>query len=95
MEKTPVTRLELEAHVAAVQAIVSDGIVISAMKGRKYVRIVSTSFGSRSVHHFVRLSDGAILKSASWKAPAKHSRGNIRREDLTTSLGDYGAYYLR
>jgi len=49
--------------------------------GRKNARIVQTPIcngvplgGSRSVFCFVRLEDGAILKAASWSAPAKGVR---------------------
>jgi len=46
--------------------------------GRKYARIVqadpASSYAQRSVYCFVRIEDGAILKSASWKSPAKGVR---------------------
>lgn len=40
--------------------------------GPKYVRIVradAIGSGQRSVHCFVRIADGAVLKAAGWKAP--------------------------
>lgn len=43
--------------------------VFSVEKGPKYARIVRADSGSGSVHCFVRLADGAILKAAGWKAP--------------------------
>lgn len=53
----------------------------SAEMGRVNARIVMTPVyngvpfkSSRSVYCFIRLADGAILKSASWKAPAKGVR---------------------
>lgn len=45
--------------------------------GSKYLRIVCTSGGSRSVHCFVRKEDGAVLKAASFRIPAKGERANI------------------
>jgi hypothetical protein len=55
--------------------------------GNKYVKIISESTGfgqSRHSHSYVVIGDqgkfkhGDILKSASWKAPAKNfSRGNV------------------
>lgn len=54
--------------------------------GTKYVKIISQSMrnSSRSSHSYVVIGDqgkfkhGDILKSASWKAPAKNfSRGNV------------------
>lgn len=53
--------------------------------GRKFVRIVMTTHtdattGKRrgaTVHAFVDLTTGDLLKAAGWKAPAKGVRGNI------------------
>ena len=42
--------------------------------GRKYVRVVINAYGQRHVYCFVRIEDGAILKAASWKTPAKGVR---------------------
>lgn len=72
-------------------------------KGNNYARIVAKSnFGdSRSAWGFIALKDnpkkgykeGDLLKSAGWKAPAKHPRGNII--DGTAKYGEYGPEYLR
>lgn len=69
---------------------------IVAEPGRKYIKLVVTSFGSRSVYCFLDRS-GNIYKSASWKAPAKHIRGSIfdANYSLGKALGPYGAAYLR
>jgi hypothetical protein len=69
--------------------------------GRKYVKISRTSdggskHGQTSVHSFVcaednpkkGLKEGDILKPATWRAPAKHARGNIYGEINLTSTGD-------
>ncbi len=49
--------------------------------GRRYIKIVKASHfnghSTRSVQGFVDLTNGDILKAASWKAPAKHARGNV------------------
>ena len=47
-------------------------------EGSKYVKIVSVSWGSRSVHSFVEKKTGDIWRAASWKAPARNFvRGNV------------------
>lgn len=57
--------------------------------GRKVVRIVMHTPGdSRSVHAFVDLATGDLLKAAGWKAPAKGPRGNIATEDGLQDVKD-------
>ena len=67
-------------------------------KGRRYKRIVRTDANGsgRCVHCFVDTQTGDVLKPASWKAPAKHARGNIfdDRNGLGM-MGEYGPAYLR
>lgn len=47
-------------------------------EGNKYVKVVSLSWGSRSVHSFIDKKTGDIWRAASWKAPAKNFvRGNV------------------
>ena len=64
--------------------------------GRKYHKIIMDANGSRSVHAFVDKKTGEVYKSASWKAPAKGVRYDLRlieqREWLlqhATWHGDY------
>ena len=70
-------------------------------KGRKNIKVFKVEkdsngkIYSRSVHCFVDMTNGDVLKAASWKAPAKHARGNIFKDD--NGLGGvtaYGAKYL-
>lgn len=69
--------------------------------GKKFVRIVSTSIhadgseGQKSVHCFINRLNGDILKAASWKAPAKHPRGNIYSPDCMKAVTVHGAVYLK
>lgn len=71
--------------------------------GRRYVRVwvqptasdTQTSL-SRRVFCFVDKTNGDILKAATWKAPAKHARGNIFDEDGGANAVDWhGGRYLR
>ena len=77
----------------------SDPDHISADIGRKYARVVKNDQfnGSRSVHTFVNMDNGDILKSGGWKAPAPNGvRGNIFDTDLGASVvNEQGANYLR
>jgi hypothetical protein len=53
-------------------------------RGRKFIKVVKSSYGSRSVHSFICIVPhdqwkfGDILKAAGWSAPAKNfARGNV------------------
>lgn len=65
--------------------------VIKVSQGRKYVKIVK----SNSVFAFINRENGDILKPASFKAPAKHARGNIFNSDPLSCIGPYGVAYLK
>ncbi len=64
--------------------------------GRKYHKIIMNANGSRSVHAFVDKKTGQIYKSASWKAPAKGVRYDLRiiqqREWLLENADWAGSY---
>ena len=63
--------------------------------GKKYIRVVKTNDAyNRSVYCFVDKTNGNVLKAATWKAPAKHSRGNIYTPE-SYGVNEYGANYLR
>lgn len=59
--------------------------------GRRYWRVVSTTNGQRGAFGFLDVQTGAVLKTASWKGPAKHARGNLFDEHGGLSwVGPYG-----
>jgi len=67
--------------------------------GKKYAKIIKCRPGTdqpESVHSFVNMMNGDILKAASWKAPAKGVRGNVfdDNEGCVTAWDTYGARYL-
>ena len=77
--------------------------------GRKYAKVIKLSrnyvaqtsdkvietTGGGSVHTFVDMTNGDILKSASWSAPAPNGvRGNIFDKDYGASVvNEHGANY--
>ena len=65
--------------------------------GKKYARVVHENGVQRSVHTFVNMINGDILKSGGWKAPAPNGvRGNIFADDFGASVvNEYGASYLK
>lgn len=79
---------------------------LTAEDGGKVIKIVSNG-SQRMVYCFIAKVDnntkalgevkcGDVLKSASWKAPAKHARGNLFDSAKGMSqMGPYGAAYLR
>ena len=77
----------------------SDPDHISADIGRKYARVVKNDqlSGSRSVHTFVNMENGDILKAGGWAAPQKNGvRGNIFADDLGANrVNEHGANYLK
>lgn len=66
---------------------------VYAEYGRRYVKI---SVGN-TVHSFIELETGNILKAATYKAPAKNGvRGSIWSDDCGASVIDwYGTKYLK
>ena len=68
--------------------------------GKKYHKVVFVDGGgSRSVHCFIDKKTGSVLKSASWKAPAKGERYNLliikEREWLFENADWSGGYLYR
>lgn len=66
--------------------------------GRRYVKVIRVDSTQKSVHLFVDKSEknfGAVLRSATWKSPAKGNRGNIFSEvNGLEALTPFGAKYL-
>lgn len=83
---------EFRAVVASLQEYQPKDVTgIYAEYGRKYCKI---SVGN-IIHCFINLDNGDILKAATYKAPAKHARGNIFSEDCGRSaITQYGANYI-
>lgn len=71
---------------------------VETEEGKRYVRVVRQDArgSSRSAMAFVDKTTGDVFKAASWKAPAKHARGNIFDEynGLKTATA-HGPAYLR
>lgn len=60
--------------------------------GRRYVKVIY----NHSVHSFIDMNNGDVLKPASFKAPAKHARGNLFDEkNGLAGMGPHGPAYLR
>ena len=68
----------------------------SVNSGRVFDKVV-VNRGSRSVYAFIRKSNGAIIKAASWSAPEpkKYERGNIFGADPLKGTNVYGVDYIR
>ena len=66
--------------------------------GRKYHKIVQTCCdGSQSVHAFVDKNTGELYKAASWKAPAKDVRFDLRiieQREFVLENCDWAGGYL-
>lgn len=103
---TPSYETALNTFVAAAQGIIDTHMqkhfpslprpVLTCEHGRRYTRVVkSDGESSRHVYCFVDRTNGDILKSESWKKPAKHARGNIyTTKDMSEAVGQYGAHYM-
>jgi hypothetical protein len=70
---------------------------LTVNEGRKYWKVVSTSDGGSGqtvVYAFVDKNNGEVYKPATWRAPAKHSRGNVSDEDISKFMTPHGPVYL-
>ena len=66
-------------------------------EGRKYLKIVMNAQGSKSVHAFVDKKTGEVYKSASFKAPAKGVRFDLRlieQREWLYEHADWAGSYL-
>ena len=88
----------VEYHNACIQDLKNGncGYEFYPETGRKYHKIIMVANGSRSVHAFVDKKTGQVYKSASWKAPAKGVRYDLRlisdREWLLENADWAGGY---
>jgi len=73
---------------------------LSLKPGRKFIKVVE---GNRvwgfiakvnGVHKGLPMLKGDILKAATWRAPAKHSRGSIFDSEMHKSFSWTGPNYL-
>ena len=73
---------------------------LSLKPGRKFIKVVE---GTRvwgfvakvnGTHKGVPMLKGDILKAATWRAPAKHSRGSIFDSEMHKSFSWTGPNYL-
>ncbi len=59
---------------------------VTAEKGRRYVRLIRTNDagkGASACYGFLDLTNGDLLKPASWKAPERNfARGNVHANKL-------------
>lgn len=100
MSSCTVTTPEFVAFLAGVKKVSDDYMdrvfptlekpQFEASQGGRYIKIISFRSSQRCVHCFVDTTNGDVLKSASWKAPAKGARGNIF--DAANGLGRMGPY---
>ena len=88
----------LQAYLAtiwAAQKNVGPAPTIEVQTGPKYARLVTVNYGQKSAYGFVDLTTGNLLKSASWKAPAKGVRGNIFADNPLSGCNLYGMVYFK
>ena len=98
----------LARFLAAAQALINEyvaknfpntkpNVLEADPRGQKYVRIVSKTPGLEggSAWCFIDKATGDILKSDSWKRPAKGARGNIYAENPIAGCTPYGAARYR
>ena len=88
---------KMNAYYKAMNFTHSNPDDITVDYGKKYARVVHENGVQRSVHTFVNMINGDILKSGGWKAPAPNGvRGNIFENDFGASVvNEYGASYLK
>lgn len=76
---------------------------VEIQNGQKFAKVFRVEIGendtalNRSIVAFVSLENGDIFKPASFKAPAKHARGNINSPSFgMEAINDSGhVFYLR
>lgn len=73
------------------------GARLTIERGPRYIRVVKSDVNgaSRSAYVFIDAANGDIFKSASWKGPAKHARGNIFDANPLDAITEHGGRYMR
>jgi hypothetical protein len=64
---------------------------------RKYYKVVMSHRNQKSVHCFIDKETGSVLKSASWKSPAKGERFNLlddKSREECYRRADWASSYL-
>jgi hypothetical protein len=71
-------------------------MILDIERGKRFVKVVRSDEGQsgRSVHCFIDIATGDVLKASSWKAPAKGARGSIYTLD-SPGVNHYGGLYAR
>lgn len=83
----------MEAQYAKFNYVPAPSITLE--EGRRYIRIV-TNGSQRMAYGFLDKTNGDVLMTATWKAPAKHARANLNApEGWAKAVGPYGIAYLR
>ena len=91
-------RDNIEYHAQRIEQIKTEGVdeEFYLETGRKYYKLIHRSGKSRSVHCFINKTNGDVLKSASWNAPAKGVRYNLlddnSRELCYSNCDAFGGY---
>lgn len=70
---------DVDYHINKIEEIKENGVDVEFYleSGRKYYKLIHKDGISRSVHCFINKTTGDVLKSASWKSPAKGVRYNL------------------
>jgi hypothetical protein len=77
------------------QFAVLESPTVEISMGKRFARIIKKRGLNMDAYGFIDLKNGDLLKSASWKAPAMHARGNIFNQDMLSGCGPYGMAYLK
>lgn len=72
----------LHRYVQGVQKLCDDaqltgGCHVYFTRGIRYVRVIKRWGNQDTVHSFVQIDNGDVLKAEGWKGPAMHARGSI------------------
>jgi len=86
---------EHRGRMDAVSGVTLPRIEVEIDVGTRYARVWKRDGSSKSAYAFIEMATGDLLKPATWKAPAKHARGNIFAENPLGGCGPYGMAYLR